>query len=43
MKIRKVEAFPVPPRWVFCKVETDEGITGWAESTLEGHAAPRLS
>ena len=39
MKIKRIEAFPVPPRWVFCKVETDEGITGWGESTLEGHAA----
>lgn len=39
MKITNVEAFPVAPRWVFCKIETDEGITGWGECTLEGHAS----
>lgn len=43
MKITKVEAFPVPPRWAFCKVETDEGITGWGECTLEGHAATQVA
>jgi galactonate dehydratase len=43
MRITKVEAIPVPPRWVFCKVETDEGITGWGESTLEGHAATQVT
>lgn len=43
MKITKVGAFPVPPRWVFTKVETDEGITGWGESTLEGHAATQVT
>ncbi len=43
MKITNVEAFPVPPRWVFCKVETDEGITGWGEATLEGHAATQVA
>ena len=43
MKITNVEAFPVPPRWVFTKVETDEGITGWGESTLEGHAATQVT
>ena len=39
MKITTVEAFPVAPRWVFCKVDTDVGIVGWGEATLEGHAA----
>ncbi|MBI4556662.1 MAG: galactonate dehydratase [Candidatus Hydrogenedentes bacterium] len=43
MKITKVEAFPVPPRWVFCKVETDQGITGWGEPSLEGHAATQVA
>ncbi|MCP4640746.1 MAG: D-galactonate dehydratase, partial [bacterium] len=43
MRITKVEAIPVPPRWVFCKVETDEGIAGWGESTLEGHAATQVA
>ena len=39
MRITKVEAFPVPPRWVFCKIETDAGVTGWGEASLEGHAS----
>ena len=43
MRITKVEAFPVPPRWVFCKVETDAGLTGWGEATLEGHAATQVA
>ncbi len=43
MKITKVDAFPVPPRWVFCKVETDEGMVGWGEATLEGHAATQVA
>lgn len=43
MKITNVEAFPVPPRWAFCKVETDEGLTGWGECTLEGHVATQVA
>lgn len=43
MKIVSVEAFPVPPRWVFCKIQTDEGITGWGEASLEGHAATQVA
>jgi len=43
MKITKVEAFPVPPSWAFCKVDTDEGVSGWGESTLEGHAATQVA
>src|SRR3990172_10525173 len=38
MKITHLDVFPVPPRSVFVKVETDEGITGWGEPSLEGHA-----
>jgi galactonate dehydratase len=36
VKITAVETFLVPPRWLFCKVSTDEGIVGWGEATLEG-------
>jgi len=43
MKITHIEAFPVPPRWVFCKIETDEGITGWGEASLEGHASTQVA
>ncbi|MGY4706715.1 galactonate dehydratase [Candidatus Bipolaricaulota sp. J31] len=36
MKIVKYELFPVPPRWLFLRVETDEGLVGWGEPVLEG-------
>ncbi len=29
MKITKLTTYIVPPRWLFLKVETDEGIVGW--------------
>lgn len=38
MKITNLETFLVPPRWLFLKVETDEGLVGWGEPVLEGHA-----
>lgn len=38
MRISKLEIFPVPPRWLFLKVSTDEGLAGWGEPILEGHA-----
>lgn len=39
MKIRSYELFQVPPRWLFLKIETDEGIVGWGEPVIEGRAA----
>lgn len=39
MKITGYELFQVPPRWLFLKIETDEGITGWGEPVIEGRAA----
>ncbi|WP_341839686.1 galactonate dehydratase [Chitinophaga caseinilytica] len=39
MKIKSYELFQVPPRWLFLKIETDEGITGWGEPVIEGKAA----
>ena len=39
MKIKSYELYQVPPRWLFLKLETDEGITGWGEPILEGKAA----
>ncbi|MEI9945353.1 MAG: galactonate dehydratase [Chitinophagaceae bacterium] len=39
MKIKGYELFLVPPRWLFLKIETDEGITGWGEPVIEGKAA----
>ncbi|HEV7173382.1 galactonate dehydratase [Pedococcus sp.] len=38
MRITKVETFQVAPRWLFCKVSTDEGISGWGEPVVEGRA-----
>lgn len=38
MKITKLTCYKVPPRWLFLKVETDEGIVGWGEPIVEGRA-----
>ncbi|GAB2965576.1 galactonate dehydratase [Streptomyces pseudoechinosporeus] len=38
MKIVKIETFRVPPRWLFLRIETDEGIVGWGEPIVEGRA-----
>ncbi|MCD9020865.1 galactonate dehydratase [Cohnella silvisoli] len=38
MKITKMETFIVPPRWLFLRMETDEGIIGWGEPIVEGKA-----
>jgi len=38
MKIARIETFYVPPRWLFVRVESDEGAIGWGEASLEGWA-----
>ena len=38
MKITRLTTFVVPPRWLFLKIETDEGVTGWGEPIVEGRA-----
>lgn len=38
MKIKKLELFKVPPRWLFLKITTECGITGWGEPIVEGKA-----
>lgn len=38
MKITRIETFAVPPRWLFCRVETDDGHVGWGEPVVEGRA-----
>jgi len=38
MNITALKTFLVPPRWLFLKVETDDGISGWGEPVLEGRA-----
>lgn len=39
MKITNYETFSVPPRWLFLKVETDEGVSGWGEPVIEGRSS----
>ncbi|MED4130570.1 galactonate dehydratase [Shouchella miscanthi] len=39
MKLTNYELFQVPPRWLFLKLETDEGVVGWGEPVIEGRAA----
>jgi galactonate dehydratase len=38
VKITRFGTYRVAPRWLFLKIETDEGITGWGEPVLEGRA-----
>jgi len=38
LKIQSYELFQVPPRWLFLKIETDQGIVGWGEPVIEGRA-----
>lgn len=38
MKITAMKLFHVKPRWLFLKIETDEGIVGWGEPVVEGRA-----
>ena len=39
MKIKQLETFIVPPRWLFLKITTDDGFVGWGEPIVEGRAA----
>ncbi len=38
-KIHSMETFKVPPRWLFLKITTDDGLVGWGEPVVEGRAA----
>ena len=38
LKIRSLELFKVPPRWLFLKMTTEEGLVGWGEPIVEGRA-----
>ncbi len=37
MKIARIELFPLAPRWLYVRVEADDGSHGWGEASLEGH------
>jgi galactonate dehydratase len=36
VRIASLETFRVPPRWLFLKLTTDEGVAGWGEPVVEG-------
>ena len=38
MLIDRVETFAVAPRWLFVRIQTDAGIVGWGEGSLEGNS-----
>ncbi|HST45157.1 MAG TPA: galactonate dehydratase, partial [Luteimonas sp.] len=38
MKITAITTFRVPPRWLFVRIDTDAGISGWGEPIVEGRA-----
>ena len=38
MRIVALETFLVAPRWLFLRIETDEGVVGWGEPVVEGRA-----
>jgi galactonate dehydratase len=37
-RIASLDLFKVPPRWLFLKVVTDDGVVGWGEPVVEGRA-----
>jgi len=38
VKITGLTTYRVAPRWMFLKIDTDEGIAGWGEPVVEGRA-----
>ncbi|AKC87588.1 galactonate dehydratase [Pseudoxanthomonas suwonensis] len=38
MKISRLTTYHAAPRWLFLKVDTDEGVAGWGEPVVEGRA-----
>jgi len=38
LKITRLSTYRVAPRWMFLKIETDEGLVGWGEPVVEGRA-----
>ncbi len=37
-RIGRIETFYAPPRWLFVRVEAEDGAFGWGEASLEGWA-----
>ncbi|PAU64342.1 galactonate dehydratase [Pseudomonas sp. PIC25] len=38
MKITGLTTYLVPPRWLFLRIDTDVGLSGWGEPVVEGRA-----
>lgn len=38
MRVRTIDTFKVPPRWLFVRIETESGLVGWGEPIVEGKA-----
>lgn len=38
LRIKQIELFKVAPRWLFLKMTTEGGLTGWGEPVVEGKA-----
>ncbi|MBO0823356.1 MAG: galactonate dehydratase [Actinobacteria bacterium] len=38
MKITDISTYLVPPRWLFLRIDTNDGISGWGEPVVEGRA-----
>ncbi|GAB3669702.1 galactonate dehydratase [Halopiger thermotolerans] len=36
MRVTDYELFAVPPRWLFLKLETSDGLVGWGEPIIQG-------
>ena len=43
MKVKELNTYFVRPRWGFVEIITDDGLTGWGEAVLEGHAGAVLA
>jgi len=39
-KIIDYDLYKVPPRWLFLRLHTNDGVVGWGEATVEGHVRP---
>jgi galactonate dehydratase len=37
--IARIETFQIAPRWLFVRIETDDGVVGWGEASLEGNSS----
>ena len=38
MKITALDTFVLPPQWLFVRIQTDEGVTGWGEAGVQFRA-----